>query len=151
MKSFLKRVMVSGALAGTAAAVAVSAAGRRQTGSYAAPLNATSHIVWGDGAARRNAPSAKYTGTGAFLHYGAALFWAALHESLPGRASLRAAITALAAYVVDYHVVPRRLTPGFELRVSRGALAGVYGALALGLWAGSKVVVRRSSRLALRS
>ena len=39
----------------------------------------------------------------------------------------------MVAYVVDYHVVPRRLTPGFELRVPRRALAAVYGALAVGL------------------
>lgn len=137
MSSFLGRVVLSGAFAGTAAAIAVSLAGRRETGSYPAPLNATSHIVWGDSAARHDELSAKYTGTGTLLHYGAALFWAALHEALPGRAPARAAITALTAYVVDYHVVPRRLTPGFELRVSPGALAMVYGALALGLWAGS--------------
>lgn len=137
MRAFLERVVISGALAGTAAAIAVSLAGRRQARAYAAPLNATSHIVWGDAAARRNAVSAKYTGTGALLHYGASLLWAAFCELLPGRAPVRAAITAATAYVVDYHVVPRRLTPGFELRVSAGALAMVYGALALGLWAAS--------------
>ena len=135
--SLLGRVLVSGTLAGVAAAVAASIAGRRQAGAYAAPLNATSHIVWGDRAARRNAVSLKYTGVGAALHYGAALFWAALYELLPGRAPLRAATVAATAYVVDYHVVPRRLTPGFEMRVSPGALAAVYGALALGLWASS--------------
>lgn len=137
MKPFLQRALVSGVLAGTAAAIAASLAGRWQSRSYAAPLNATSHIVWGDEAGRRDAVSAKYTGTGALLHYGAALFWAAFHEALPGPAPLRAAATAVTAYVVDYHVVPRRLTPGFEMRVSSGALAAVYGALALGLWAGS--------------
>jgi hypothetical protein len=137
VSSFLERVLISGALAGTAAAIAVSLAGRREVGAYAAPLNATSHIVWGDAAARRNELSAKYTGTGTLLHYGAALFWAALYELLPGRAPVRAAITAATAYVVDYHVVPRRLTPGFELRVSAGALAAVYGALALGFCASS--------------
>ena len=133
MTPFLQRTLVSGVLAGTAAAIAVSLAGRRQTGAYAAPLNATSHVVWGDRAGRRNRPSMKNTGTGTLLHYGASVFWAALYEALPGRAPLRAAATAATAYVVDYHVVPRRLTPGFELRVSRGALAAVYGALALGL------------------
>jgi hypothetical protein len=137
--TFLQRILISGALAGAAAAVAASLAGRWQSRSYVAPLNATSHIVWGEAAARRNAPSAKYTGTGALLHFGAAVFWAAVHEALPGRAPLRAAATAAAAYIVDYHIVPRRLTPGFELRISNAALAAVYGALALGLWGGSRV------------
>lgn len=137
MSAFAHRVVVSGVLAGTTAAIAASLAGRWQSRSYAAPLNATSHIVWGDEAARHDEASAKYTGTGALLHYGAALFWAALHEAMPGPAALRAAATAATAYVVDYHVVPRRLTPGFEMRVSPGALAAVYGALAIGFLTGS--------------
>jgi hypothetical protein len=37
------------------------------------------------------------------------------------------------AYLTDYHVVPKRLTPGFELRLPGGALAAAYAALALGL------------------
>jgi hypothetical protein len=136
-RSFIGRVVSSGMLAGTAAALAASFAGRREVGAYAAPLNATSHILWGDAAARRDSASAKYTGTGALLHYGAAIFWALLYEALPGRAPMRAAATAVTAYVVDYHVVPRRLTPGFEMRLSAPALAGVYLALGLGLWAAS--------------
>ena len=137
MSPFAYRVVVSGVRAATTAAIAASLAGRWQSRSYAAPLNATSHIVWGDEAARHDEASAKYTGTGALLHYGAALFWAALHEALPGPAPLRAAATAATAYVVDYPVVPRRLTPGFEMRVSPGALAAVYGALAIGFLTGS--------------
>jgi hypothetical protein len=137
LSTFVERVLVAGTLAGTAAAIAVSIAGRRQAGTYAAPLNATSHIVWGEAAARRNLPSVKYTAVGTLLHYGAAMLWAGVYEALPGRAPLRAAATAASAYVVDYHVVPRRLTPGFEMRVSPGALTLVYGALALGLWASS--------------
>jgi hypothetical protein len=37
------------------------------------------------------------------------------------------------AYVVDYHLVPKRLTPGFEERLSPGALALVYAALGVSL------------------
>jgi hypothetical protein len=42
-------------------------------------------------------------------------------------------VVAATAYVVDYHVVPRRLTPGFELRLRGAAFAGVFATLALGL------------------
>jgi hypothetical protein len=38
-----------------------------------------------------------------------------------------------AAYITDYHFVPRRLSPGFELRIPPAALAAIYAALALGL------------------
>jgi hypothetical protein len=37
------------------------------------------------------------------------------------------------AYVTDYYVVPKRLTPGYELRLRPCALAGIYLALALSL------------------
>ena len=73
-------------------------------------------------------------------NYGASVFWALLYEAMGrGRRRSRAralrdgALTSAIAYVVDYHVVPRRLTPGFELRLPASALAAVYGALAFGL------------------
>ncbi|WP_310005272.1 hypothetical protein [Caballeronia sp. LZ043] len=66
------------------------------------------------------------------------MFWGALFESLCGRRSRPAGIvsaaaaTALIAYVVDYHVVPKRFTPGFEAHVSTRSLAMAYVALAAG-------------------
>jgi len=138
------RALTSGAIAGTAASLAAAVAGRREAGSYAAPLNATSHIVWGDRAALRNRPSLKYTATGIALTFGAAVFWASLYEKLFGRtedapprhplATLGgAALVSAGAYVIDYHLIPRRFTPGYEQRVSGRALAGIFAALALGL------------------
>jgi hypothetical protein len=44
------------------------------------------------------------------------------------------------AYLVDYHLIPRRLTPGWELRVSRGSVA--LGFAALGLSLGLAAVLR---------
>ena len=82
----------------------------------------------------------KYTSTGFVANYGASVFWALFYEALgggkprrPARALLDGALISAAAYVTDYHVVPRRLTPGFEMRVPRAALACVYAALAVGL------------------
>lgn len=40
--------------------------------------------------------------------------------------------------------MPRRLTPGYELRVSGRSLAAIFGALALGLAA--RDIVRAASR-----
>jgi hypothetical protein len=40
-----------------------------------------------------------------------------------------AAIAGL-AYITDYFVVPRRLTPGFEKRLSAPSMLGVYAVLA---------------------
>jgi hypothetical protein len=138
--SRLGLALISGSLAAVAVTLVASLAGRRATGSSAAALNATSHFLWGDSdAARRNAYSLKYTGVGFAANYGASIFWALLYEVLgsrrrtPARALRDAAATAAIAYIVDYHAVPKRLTPGFELRVPPRALAAVYAALALGL------------------
>lgn len=131
----IERALISGSIAAAAVTAVVTLAGRRTAGSAAAPLNATSHFLWGEGAARQDGYSVKYTATGFVANYGASVFWALFYEALAGRLpplARGAAVSAL-AYVVDYHVVPKRLTPGFELRVPPGALAAAYGALALGL------------------
>jgi hypothetical protein len=54
-------------------------------------------------------------------------------------------IIAAIAYIVDYHVVPRRLTPGFEMRLSNRSLLAIYGTLALSLGLGS-LMKRKDSR-----
>jgi hypothetical protein len=135
MSSLLRRALISGSIAAAAVTLVASLAGRRTAGSYPAPLNATSHFLWGGRAARKDGYSLKYTATGMAANYGASVFWALFYEALAGRMaplSRGAAVSAL-AYVVDYHVVPRRLTPGFELRLGGPALAAIYAALALGL------------------
>lgn len=145
MNNFFKAVSRSGALASLATSAAAALFGVAEDNNAVAPLNSVSHILWGDRAARRNQPSMKYTATGAALNSVAVTGWAALHELLLGRfarkgpaaAVASGAATAGLADVVDYYVVPRRFTPGFEKRLSRGALAGIYGALALSLAAGS--------------
>ncbi len=138
--------VLTGGLA-TAATTAVAAAcGSCENGSPWAPINAVSHIPFGDEAAEHDEPSVRYTATGALLNAAAVSSWAALHELAVGdrahRGDVAAAVvggvaTAALAYVVDYHVVPRRLTPGVELRLSNRSLGLMYGALALSLAVGS--------------
>ena len=43
-----------------------------------------------------------------------------------------AAVTA-GAYLIDYYLIPKRFTPGFEKRLSGKSLAAVFVALAMGL------------------
>lgn len=142
----IQRALISGTVAGIAGAAAAALAGKRETGSYAAPLNATSHILWGEVAARQDKPSLKYTLTGFLLNHGAAVFWATIYETFFGSRSARSAklnpslrpllgsaVVTAGAYVTDYYLVPRRFTPGFEKRVSGRSLAVIYGALALGM------------------
>lgn len=146
IQTALKRAVTSGTVASLGILVVTALAGKRETGFYAAPINATSHIVWGDKAALQDRPSLKYTLTGLVLNHASGIFWAAIYEKFFGagsrrsaahRSSLRpiigGAVVSASAYLTDYYLVPKRLTPGFEKRVSGKSLAAVYGVLALGL------------------
>lgn len=156
MKSWgqaVKDAVIPGAVAGAATSLAAAACGRADTGSAIAPISATSHVVWGDRAASVETPTLRHTLTGYLINSAAALFWAAVMQKLFGdavrRRGLPAAILSGAtvagmAYVTDYHLVPRRLTPGYEKRVSTPSLFLIYGVLALGLSAGALLVSRRS-------
>lgn len=132
--------------------VATALCGLVETGTAAAPLNAVSHIVWGDKATRRNRWSVKYTAVGIAVNAAAMVSWAAAHAVLFGASSRRLApeaalqrgiaLSAL-AYGVDYAVVPRRLTPGFEARLSGPSLLTIYATLAVSIAVG-ELLVRRA-------
>ncbi len=79
-KTVTARTLVTGTLAGITTALATAVNGKREAGSYAAPLNATSHIFWGDEAARHRDVTMKYTASGFLLNHAAAIMWAAIYE-----------------------------------------------------------------------
>ncbi len=134
--------IATGAIATAATTAAASVCGRIEEGEPIAPLNAISHILYGDEAATHNEPSTKYTMPGILLNTAAITGWAAVHEimfsgrrrpqTLAGALAAGAATSAL-AYVTDYYLVPKRFTPGFEKRLSNKSLAGIYATLALSL------------------
>jgi hypothetical protein len=134
----LGRAMATGSLAGLATTATLALLGRRQAGSSVAPINATSHVLWGDEAGTADAVDVKHTVPGVLINGGAGIFWALLRELLSDRLPQRDRATAVAtgaavaglAYLVDYHLIPRRLTPGWELRLPRGSVA--LGFVALG-------------------
>lgn len=134
--------VISGAIASATTVAAAAACGARDSGSAIAAVNAVSHIVWGSGASDIEQPDVKHTLPGVLLNTGATIFWAAIYERVFGQSAHRGHIAkavlgggavAALAYVTDYHVVPKRLTPGWEYRVSNRSLALIYGVLALSL------------------
>ena len=151
----LRRAVQSGVVAAGTTAVCAALAGVRDSGSAVAPLNATSHIAWGESAARAESIDASHTLLGVMLHAGACVFWATFYEKYFGRvvergevgtAAVGGAVVAAAAYVTDYHIVPKRLTPGWEYRVSGRSLAAIYTVLALSL--PLRALLRRHQRVA---
>ncbi len=136
----------SGAIASLTSTVALAWCGRCESGSAAAPTNATSHWLWGGHAMREDDMSARYTMVGYAIHHASATFWAVIHERLFGtladRRELAPAVAGAAAVsglacLVDYTITPRRLRPGYEQRLSSSSLALVYGVFGAGLLLGA--------------
>ena len=147
---WIPTVLIAGGLASSLSAAVLLWRGRRECGSAVAPINAASHWLWPQ-ALRRDDASLKYTGTGAAIHHASAMLWAAVYGCLRQRRLQpnavnaigdAAAVAALSA-AVDLKLVPQRLTPGFERRLSPPGLIAVYGAVAVGLALGGLMAMRR--------
>ena len=136
----------SGLIAAATTTAVAAVCGQIEDRKAIGPINSVSHILWGDRAARETRFSLKHTITGAALNAAAVTSWAFIQEAVFGRKRQRAsvgeavlegaAVSAL-AYVTDYHVVPDRLKPGFEKRLSNKSLATIYGVLAASLAVGA--------------
>ena len=134
-------MLVAGASASAVTTLTVGLAGIVEQGSPWPALNSISKMVRGNHAPWRNELSWKYTGTGTLLNAAAVFSWAAVYAVLRGprtRTDYAKAVTAgvatsALAYVIDYHIVPDRFTPGFETRLPDRAIGLIYAALALGL------------------
>ena len=147
----LRHGALSGSLASLLSAAALALCGRRETGSAFAAVNAVSHWLWGDQAARRDDATLRHTLVGYVIHHCSAIFWGVLFERYAARildrrrvASTVAAAGATAvACFTDYQLTPHRLQPGYEMRLSRPSLLLVYGAFGMGLAAGALWLRRR--------
>ncbi|HJU06456.1 MAG TPA: hypothetical protein VJ692_15015 [Nitrospiraceae bacterium] len=135
-----QRSLITGGLAGLATCLIAGLCAKAERQSAWSAVNATSHIVWGERAARRDTASWKYTGTGVALNEVALIFWALLFErSSSGEPAgggwplVRGAAVSTLAYVTDYYLIPPRFTPGFEKRLSNTSLAVIYGGIGISL------------------
>lgn len=137
------------------AAASVALIGKLENGDGVTPLNAVSHIAWGDESFEQSEASLKYTGAGLALNQVSVTSWALLHEWLFGRArdegkwgvSLAGGVLVSAlAYVVDFKLVPNRYKPGFERKLSSRGLLAVYLLLAIALgWGKTNCTPRKFS------
>jgi hypothetical protein len=135
------RTAISGTAAALLSLVPLMTRSRRETGMPWTGINAVSHWLYGDAALRRHNLSGRYTAPGLVIHTLSAMLWAGLHRlalravkrrSTATIAATAAAVTAVAA-LTDLRLVPERLTPGFERRLSSGSVTLVYVAFAIGL------------------
>ncbi|TFZ04281.1 hypothetical protein [Ramlibacter rhizophilus] len=140
----LREGVVAGVAGGALSAAALAALGHRETGRPLAPINAVSHWLYEPEALHADEASMRHTGVGLVTHHAASVLWATVYavgrQALrPGSAPSLAGTTATAALaaLVDFTITPKRFTPGFEHRLSRGALVGVYAAMAVGMLLGA--------------
>lgn len=149
-RSAVRDTLTDGLLAAALSTATLVWRGREES-TPSAPLNAISHWLWPRRALRQDGPSLRHTATGTAIHVGSSMLWAAVYGLIRTRRrqptplnalSDAAAVTTLAA-VVDLQLVPARLTPGFEHRLSRPSLSLVYGSFAVGLALGGLVALRR--------
>lgn len=145
-------ILITASVATLATTAVTAILGKKEADSAAAPLNATSHIVWGDEAATHDEVDAKHTGLGTLINAAAMASWAIFNDLLwrrwVGRGSrsrslVAGAATSGIAYVTDYYLVPKRFTPGFEKRLSKPALGIIYASLAISMAAGLALRTRK--------
>lgn len=133
--------LAQGSLASIASTLTLGWLVRRRGHRAAGGTNATSHWLWGRRAWRVQRVDARHTLAGYAIHHVCSVFWAVAfalwnrqRPAAPRRVAVRAGTIAAVAAAVDYGVVPRRLTPGFEAHLRPAPIALVYVAFAAGLF-----------------
>jgi hypothetical protein len=143
-----REALRTGSTASLASTAALVARGQQERSDAAQPVNGPSQWVWGLHAPYERGFTVRHTVTGYLIHHAMSVFWAGLFEKARPRRPVAtvaaASVTAAVAYVVDFHVVPRRLSPGFDVALSRRGLFATYAAFAIGLAA--MALVRDSRR-----
>lgn len=151
LTALLSNSLVSGTIASAVSAAVLALLAKIEGAAPVQPINATSHWLHGENAGKIRSIDAKHTGTGFATHHAACVFWASLFEVLraaapdaaPARIVRDAAAVAVIAAVVDYGLVPRKLTPGWEEPLPIRSVAGGFAGLALGLVLGGLVTNSR--------
>ena len=68
MSTWIKDTLATGAVATSTTTVALAVLGKAEGNSAAGPINAVSHILWGEEAAHRDTPDVAHTLAGAALN-----------------------------------------------------------------------------------
>jgi hypothetical protein len=135
----LLRALRTGSWASVASTAVLLVCGKGALNDSARPINGPSQWVQGRHAPHMPGASVKYTAVGYAIHHAMSVFWATLFERFrPPRPSastafVAASVTATAAFVADFHVVPKRLSPGFETELPRSCVIASYIAFAAAL------------------
>ena len=134
----IAHIIGNGLKTGLALAVSTTAslllASHAENGAPWAALNAVAHIVDGDEKEQPTQFSPRESGLGLAVNATAMVTWGVLYEGVLTVTKTRstpmtAAVGTVTAYLIDYAIVPKRLTPGIEKRLSRNTVWAIYGVL----------------------
>ena len=150
----ITKAVVTGSIASAVSAAVLGLLAKAEGKNAVQPINATSHWLHGEKAWDVKEIDVEHTGTGFATHHAANVFWATLFETLqstvpepgPGKIIRDAALVSTIAAVVDYGLVPRRLTPGWEGPLPIRSVAGGFLGMACGLAIGGLVRRRLLAR-----
>jgi hypothetical protein len=140
--------IISGSIATAVTTVALGLLARAEGIGAFQPTNSTSHWLHGDSAGTVKKVDIAHSAVGYTTHHASAVFWAfpfewrlaqSPQEPTTARLARDASIMAAIAAFVDYGLVPKRLTPGWETVLSKRSIAATYVALAAGLTVGALV------------
>lgn len=155
ISQLLVSTLVTGTVASIVSTAALAAMSKAEGKRAVQPTNSTSHWLHGENAGSVEEMDMPHTGTGLATHHASAVFWALPFEawlaSHPPRSNIElmrnASVMAVVAAIVDYGIVPKRLTPGWELTLSQKSIIGAFASLAVGLTAGALVSQELRSNL----
>ncbi|MTH79932.1 hypothetical protein [Paracoccus aestuariivivens] len=103
------------------------------------PLNVTTQAIWGPEVAQFRGVDMAHTILGLAIHIVSCLFWAVIAWGifrLISSAAVAGFGTALLALVIDYGILPERLSPGWHLALAFPAVVCGFAAMGFGLWTG---------------
>ena len=150
----MKTILLAGTASAIASTLALGLLAKLEGKGALQPINATSHWLHGEAAARFKDADIAHTGVGLATHQAATFFWAGLFNVwLSARRPQRPmslftqalAVSAIAA-AVDYGATPKRFTPGWEFVLSKRSMAAAYAAMAFGMAVGG-LLAQPPSRL----
>ncbi|WMT92754.1 hypothetical protein [Pelagibacterium sp. H642] len=133
-------ILLCGAGAAIASMGATAALARMEGKPALQPINSSSHWLWGEAVGKNTRLDAAHTGIGAATNLGAGLFWGTVlgfildskHPTLKQTVGYGIGVGAVAG-ALDYGIMPKRLTPGWELALSRRSVVLTFGAMTAGL------------------
>ena len=149
----IERALVSGTVASVVSTATLALLARLESKGAVQPTNSTSHVYWGKEAAEVAAADLRHSLPGYLIHHGSAIFWALAFEAMtdaaersPASLARNAAAVMGTAALLDYGLLPKRLTPGFERVLSTRSTVLGFAGLAAGLVIGGLLARQRPSR-----